>query len=251
MYHNNTATTPILDYEDIELSQLVESIYATSEHDFLRQAYFEVMNRVYPIYTIDEYQPTSVTLKKRKGSCTQRAALVEAMARSVGIPTRIHAYWVDGTFWYPRFPRWTHVFIPKRILLLWSEFLIEDHWLDFSELIAPLETLATHADSGFTNQEETLFDAIAIRPVDFGNKLERCECGGRYNLSHYVLGDGGIFDDRETALEFYGSFQHTWRGIAFQMMFAGKTVTVAAPKLIRDRVYRVETELSSSLEIAS
>lgn len=251
MYHNNLSTTPILDYNNRELSQLVESIYASSEHDFLRKAYLEVMRRIYPIYTIDEYQPASVTLKKEKGSCTQRAALVEAMARSVGIPTRIHALWIDGTFWYPRFPRWTYPFIPKRILLLWSQFLIEDQWLDFAEVIASLEELATHSDSGFTNHAETLYDAIAIRPVDFDNRLARCECGDRYDLSHYVLGDGGMFDDRVTALEYYGSFQHTWRGMAFQMMFAGKTVAVADPTLIQERLYRVETNVSDSLDIAS
>lgn len=251
MYHNNITTTAILDYDEPRLAQLVEDIYAPSEHDFLRKAYLEVMRRVYPIYTIDEYQPASVTLEKGEGSCTQRTALVEAMARSVGIPTRNHVLWIDGKFWRPRFPRWTYPFIPKRILLLWSEFRIDNRWLDFSELIAPLESLATHADHGFTNNAETLYDAVAIRPVDFSNRLGKCACGDRYDLSHYVVGDGGIFDSRDLALEYYGSFQHTLRGMVFQMMFAGKTLAVADPKLIKQRVYPIHADATKPVEVAS
>ncbi len=242
--------TPILDYDNPKLAQAVEEIFASSEHEFLQKAYLDVMQRVYPIYNIDELQSASVTLEKGIGSCTQRTALVEAMARAVGIATRIQVLWIKGEFWYPRFPRWTYPFIPKRIMLLWPEFYIENEWLDFSEVIAPLETLTHHADTGFTNYAETIYDAIAVRPVDFDNKLSQCECGDQYDLSHQVLGSGGYFTSRDEALANYGSFQHSPRGIAFQIMFAGKTLPIADPKLIAEQIYPIPANTKEDVRIA-
>jgi hypothetical protein len=233
----NLIPTPIMDYDNPLVAEAVESIFAETERDFLRKAHHHVMQTVYPIYNIDELQPVSVTLQKAKGSCTQRTAYVEAMARAVGIPTRARVLWVSGKFWYPRFPLWAHPFMPNRTMLLWPEFHIDDKWLDFSEIFAPLEALASHSESGFTNSAETLFDAIAVRPVDFKNHLQKCECGDAYDLSSVVVADGGLFSTRDAALEHYGSFQHTWRGVAFQLLFAGKTIPIADPSLIQQDIY--------------
>lgn len=247
MRTQNLKPTAIMDYDNPVIAEFVEGLYAISERDFLRVAYLEVMKRVYPIYDINELQPASTTLQKEVGSCTQRTALLEAMARSVGIPTRSQVYWIDGRFWHPRFPRWTYPFIPKRIMLLWTAFYIDNEWVDFSELIAPLENLADYATTGFTNEEETIFDAIAVRPVDLTNKLADCDCDSAFDLSHYVLEDGGIFDSRDDALAHYGSFQHTWRGIAFQLMFAGKTLDIADPKRVINQVYQAKSDSSYRL----
>jgi hypothetical protein len=233
MNSQNLTSTTILDYQHPLIAQVVASIRASSDREFLRQAHRYIMDAVHPIYNIDELQPASLTLEKGIGSCTQRTACVEAMARAFAIPTRTRILWIAGKFWYPRFPRWTYPFIPERIMLLWPEFYVDELWLDFSEIIAPLEVLASYANSGFTNEAETIFDAVAVRPVDFTNRLGECGCGHTYDLSSYVLDDGGIFASRDDALHHYGSFQHTLRGVAFQLLYAGKTTSVTDPSLIQ------------------
>ena len=245
MNKQNLMPTVIMDYTNPQVAEAIESIFAQSEREFLRKAHHYVMQTVYPIYDLDELQAVSVTLQKAKGSCTQRTAYVEAMARAVGIPTRTRVLWIAGKFWHPRFPLWAHPFMPSRTMLLWPEFYLDDTWLDFSELIAPLEALASHADSGFTNAAETLFDAIAVRPVDFSNQLRKCDCGDTYDLSSVVVDEGGIFASRDAALQLYGSFQHTWRGVAFQILFAGKTIPIADPSLIQKDIYPSDNALSS------
>lgn len=51
------------------------------------------------VYTLDEFQPASETLKERRGSCSQRLACLGALARARGTGTRVRARWVAGRFW--------------------------------------------------------------------------------------------------------------------------------------------------------
>ena len=56
-----------------------------------------------PVYSVDEWQPTSKTLRKRRGSCSQQMASLVAVARTRDIPTRVRAIYVEGSFWYRDF----------------------------------------------------------------------------------------------------------------------------------------------------
>jgi hypothetical protein len=72
--------------------------------NFLRAAHSAVSEHVKPVYTIREFQPSSRTLALGRGSCSQRLACLEALARLRGIGTRVRALWLAGTFWNRRFP---------------------------------------------------------------------------------------------------------------------------------------------------
>jgi hypothetical protein len=50
--------------------------------------------------------------------------VLEAVARAIGVPTRVRGLLVDGVFWYPRFPR-SKPLVPERVLLAWPEFLLD------------------------------------------------------------------------------------------------------------------------------
>lgn len=113
---------------------------------------------VKPIYTVNELQPASHTLRKRMGSCSQRMACLEALSRAAGIATRSRALRVSGRFWYPRF-RGLSMFIPRSILLVWPQFYFDGAWVDFDELYGSPEDLARRADHGFSNDGESVFDA--------------------------------------------------------------------------------------------
>ncbi len=136
---------------------------------FLRSAHLYLMKALQPVHSVNERQLASITLQKKEGSCSQRAAVLEAIARAAGIPTRVHAFGVKGSFWYLRF-RFTRPFIPKCILLLWPQFYIDDNGLDFDELHASIDQLATNTTDGFTDTGESLFEAVAATPVDFLGK---------------------------------------------------------------------------------
>lgn len=131
----NLAATSILDFHDAEVQRLArEFVQAASDEDLrLQRAHRHLAELLRPVYSVDESRPASVTLRERKGSCSQRIACLEAVARALSIPTRVRALRVSGSFWYPRFPFW-RAFIPRSVLLLWPQFFLGGSWIDFDEI---------------------------------------------------------------------------------------------------------------------
>src|SRR5579884_1082618 len=136
--------TPILDHKHPLLARFTEELLAERPADdraFLQMAHQRLSERLSPVYTLRERQPASTTLARGYGSCSQRMAVLEAIARSAGIGTRSRALWIDGQFWSPRFQK-LHSVLPRRILLAWPEFFLDGHWVDIAELYGSLPEMA-------------------------------------------------------------------------------------------------------------
>ncbi len=221
----NLAPTPVLDSRAPAILSLAAQPGAgdPSSRKFIRAAHRGIAEAVQPVYTVDEFQPASVTLRKGRGSCSQRMACLEAVCRARGIPTRVRGLWVAGRFWFPRF-RLTRPFIPRRILLAWPQFHVDGQWVDFDEIFGSTSELASLASGGFTNTGETLFEAVAATPVDFLGKSRSCGavCAPGVDLSGFVVGDAGIFDSRDELFAACGSLQHTLCGRLFERVFGGR-----------------------------
>ncbi|WP_254699199.1 transglutaminase domain-containing protein [Rhodococcus sp. SGAir0479] len=169
-----------------------------SEADYLRRAHGWVQGAVRPVYALDDLQPASVTVAKSRGSCSQRLAVVEALARRAGIATRVEGLVLRGEFWYPRF-RYLRPFVPDRVLLAWPSFLVDRGWLDASAVFSEGCRLQSTA---FSNRgSETLFDAAARARIRWG---ETPVSSGCVDLSGYVVESLGTFDSRDDLFGAYG-----------------------------------------------
>lgn len=101
----STRPTATLDWEHPAVGALVERIPRSGDaRESLRVAHGIIAREVRPVYSVDDLRRASRTLKLGRGSCSQRMAVLEAVARAVGVPTRVRGLLVDGRFWYPRFP---------------------------------------------------------------------------------------------------------------------------------------------------
>jgi transglutaminase-like putative cysteine protease len=220
----NLTPTAILDFDHKEVRELLATLLTPDAPGrlFLQRAHRHLAQTVRPVYSVNEWQPVSRTLQKGRGSCSQRIACLEAVARAAGIPTRVRAFRVKGSFWYPRFGL-TRYFIPKQILLVWPQFLLHDAWLDFDELYAPLEQLAATAARGFTNAGESLFEAVGDTPIDFLGKTCGLACAKpEHDLSKFLVRNEGFFDTRDEVFQRLGSFQFTLRGRVFEAVFGDR-----------------------------
>ena len=220
----NLIPTVILDFDQSEVQDLVKLLRQSTHPDraFLQKVHSYLSQSLLPVYSANEWQPVSKTLRDRQGSCSQRMACLEAVARAAGIPTRVHAFHVKGAFWYPRF-RILRSLIPNRVLLVWPQFFLQGVWLDFDELYLPIAQLAAASTSGFTNDGESLFEAVQHTPVDFLGKTCGLECARpEHNLSKFILEDQEFFDSRDDAFKQFGSFQQTIRGRLFEVFFGGR-----------------------------
>ncbi|MEO3875275.1 transglutaminase domain-containing protein [Nonomuraea sp. B12E4] len=181
----------------LELLAEIQSLSPGTERSFLITAHQLIAARVRPVYAMNERQSVSTTLRLSRGSCSQRLALLEAVARGRGIATRVRGLLLDGRFWHARFPR-LRAPIPRHVVLAWPEFLLEGQWVTASELYGDLNAL--RAGGRFTNTGgETLFDAIAHTAVDWdGTTCSSCDLSGQ------VRADLGYCASRDDLFQQHG-----------------------------------------------
>lgn len=112
--------------------------------------------------------------------------------------------------------------IPRRVLLVWPQFFTEHGWLDFDELYDSIRGLVLAAPHPFTNDGESLFEAVRHSPVDlFGKSCDSGEACSA-DLSRFVVGNEGFFDVRDEVFAKFGSLENTIRGKAFEVLFGGR-----------------------------
>jgi transglutaminase-like putative cysteine protease len=198
----NLTSTKILDHAHPLVQSLVAQLSSSqpSQRTFVQAVHRYIGEKMKAVYSIDEDRPVSETLRLNTGSCGQRMAVVEALARGYGVPTRVRAVWLDRRFWFSRLPL-LRFFLPPRTLMPWSQFYLEGSWVDLDELFGPITELAagTPVKHAFTNRGESLFDAVRHMPVDLFGKLKGTSYAS-YDISNMVVGDDGIFETRDELL---------------------------------------------------
>ena len=195
--------TAILNWSSSEVGALTSELGSVGNgRDLLQRAHSLIAARVRPVYAVDDAQPVSHTLARGRGSCSQRLAVLEAVARASGIATRSRGLLVNGTFWYPRFRRLRFA-VPDVVLLAWPEFCLDEAWVSASELFGPLGSGGRTAE--FTNADgETLFDALARGVVDWDGVTSKPGTCSTCDLSATVLHDLGRFDSRDELFTRHG-----------------------------------------------
>ncbi|WP_435856402.1 transglutaminase domain-containing protein [Streptomyces tanashiensis] len=238
----STRPTPILDREHPLVTALVARVLRESEargavtdRARLQVAHGILVTAVRPVYSVEDRRRVSRTLRLGRGSCSQRMAVLEAVARSLGVETRVRGLLVDGTFWYPRFPK-LRAFVPEEVLLAWPEFRLDgadgptgadgdngadgptgadgdngadastgadaSAWVPIAELFTGLGP-AEHG-GGFTNSgAETLFEAVARTTVDW-DAPAACAGSAPCDLSAHLRTDLGRFSSRDELFDLHG-----------------------------------------------
>jgi transglutaminase-like putative cysteine protease len=190
----NLTATHILDHQHPAIRRLASTLPTTGPHaDLVRAAHRRIGEAIRPVYSVDERRPASRTLLRGAGSCSQRFAVLEAVARASGIPTRVRAMRVQGSFWYPRF-RLLRPLVPRMVVLVWPAFYLDEDWVDVADLYPAVAT-----DAGFTNDGETLFDAVQNVQIDWDGTRGVPSC----DLSGAVGEDLGVFACRDDVFAVY------------------------------------------------
>ena len=222
----NLSATAILDHRHAEVQALVGQLSQSnpSPRAFVQAAHRYLGEKMKAVYSIDEDRPVSETLRLNEGSCGQRMATVEALARGYGVATRARALWLDRKFWFSRLPL-LRFFLPPRTLMPWSQFYLEDRWVDFDELFGPIDELAANSPvkHPFTNRGESLFDAVRHMPVDFFGKLKGTHYAS-YDISNVVVGEGGIFDTRDELLAKLEKKPDWFGRLLFNTLYGGRKI---------------------------
>ncbi|ALG06634.1 transglutaminase domain-containing protein [Kibdelosporangium phytohabitans] len=193
----SVAPTRVVDWDHPLVAGFASRVPSGEPVDLLRSAHRLIASAVRPVYAVEDAQPVSRTLRRGRGSCSQRLAVLEAVARASGIPTRVRGLVVDGRFWYPRFRRLRSL-VPSEVVLAWPEFRVDGGWLGVAELFGDLASRGTCG--AFTNADgETLFDALSRTAVDWDGVT-----GTSCDLSARILADLGRFSSRDELFATHG-----------------------------------------------
>ena len=221
----NLSPTAILDYQQPAVAALISRVGEShpSPADYVRLAH-GTLGRMSAVYSIDDTRPASQTIELNQGSCAQRMACLETLARGNGIATRVRALWLVRAFWFSRLPLLKSA-LPARTLMPWPQFYIDGRWVDFDEIYGPMVQIAEHAayDHPFTNAGESLFDAVRHTPVDFFGKLKGTPFA-RYDLSAFVAEDGGFFDTRDELMQVPGAQSSKIGKLIFDVLYGGRPI---------------------------
>lgn len=194
------APTLILNFESQGITRLValsrQLAQSTEALAVLEAAHSIICHEVRAVYALEEMTPAARTLARGFGSCSQRLAILESVARAIGIPTRVRALLIDRSFWYPRFPN-VGFALPDTILLAWPEFSIQQ-WRPASELFGKV---GCRGGGAFTNSGgETLFEAAGRCAIDWDGQSGDTA----YDLSRFLRADYGYFANRDDAFKQLG-----------------------------------------------
>ncbi|MFE5776666.1 hypothetical protein [Brachybacterium sp. NPDC056505] len=218
----STAPTAILDHRSAAVTALVGRAHgaatSTDPRSVLQAAHRIIATEISPVYALDETVPASRILARGTGSCSQRLAVLESVARAIGVRTRVRALLIDASFWYDRFgpARWV---LPDAMLLVWPELELAsqrpgaspgehavptaDRWADArwtsaAELFGPI---GCRGGTAFTNTgSETLFEAAGRCAIDWDGRSDEPD----FDLSGFVRHDYGRFTDRDEAFALLG-----------------------------------------------
>ncbi|WP_418960189.1 transglutaminase domain-containing protein [Streptomyces tritici] len=211
-----TRPTPILDLAHPRVGELVRCVEAAApavgtrpwpeelRAELLRRAHRRISATVRPVYSVQDERPVSEVLRRGRGSCSQRLAVLEAVARTGGVATRVRGLLVDGALWYPRFPRMRRL-VPDHVVLAWPEFRLGDGWLPVSELFGGLDELSARPGGGFTNAgPETLFEALSRTAIDWDGATACPADAAGCDLAAHVVADLGHYDSRDDLFAHHG-----------------------------------------------
>lgn len=184
--------TRILDHASPHLQRFIADekvARAATPASIVRTAHEAIGRRLSAVYSVNELTPASQVVRRGSGSCSQRFAVLEAIARSFGIRTRVRGLLVDGGYWNGRFPRLAGL-IPHQVVIAWPEFLVDGAWLDTSALFEDCESGCA---GWFLNSgPSTLFDAARDHRLEWGSSASDDGSGGvaRVDLGYFTDRDG-------------------------------------------------------------
>ncbi|MCG7310129.1 hypothetical protein [Brachybacterium sp. ACRRE] len=216
----STAPTPILDHRSAAVTTLVDrardAAVSTGPRTVLQAAHRVIATEISPVYALDETVPASRIIARGTGSCSQRLAVLESVARAIGVRTRVRALLIDASFWYDRFgpARWV---LPDAMLLVWPELELASQryagttagnwadaggpgagWTSAAELFG---SIGCRGGAAFTNTgSETLFEAAGRCAIDWDGRTDEPD----FDLSGFVRHDYGRFTDRDEAFALLG-----------------------------------------------
>ena len=194
MMENLLKETALLNYNDLQIQKLINSRgwWDLSEKDRILAIYNYVRDEIIFGYNASDVMSAVSVLKEGYGQCNTKGTLFMALLRAVGIPCRIHGFYVDKVIQKGVMKSFYYRQSPKEILHSWVEVFYVGGWLNLEGFILDVNYLGKLQDK-FKDCRGS-FCGYGVAVQDFENPpIEWNECD-TYIQKEGIVKDLGLFD---------------------------------------------------------
>ncbi|MDR2720141.1 MAG: transglutaminase family protein [Nitrososphaerota archaeon] len=186
--------TALLNYNDLQIQKLINGRgwRDLSEKDRILAIYNFVRDEIIFGYNASDVMSAVSVLKEGYGQCNTKGTLFMALLRAVGVPCRIHGFYVDKVIQKGVMKSFYYRQSPKEILHSWVEVFYAGGWLNLEGFILDVNYLGKLQDKFKDCMGSFCGYGVAVQ--DFENPpIEWNECD-TYIQKEGIVKDLGLFD---------------------------------------------------------
>lgn len=198
--------TSLVDYNHPSIRKLVEERQwdQLSDYDKIREIYDYVRNEIPFGYNRSDDIPASEVLRDGCGQCNTKSILLMALLRKVGIPCRIHGFYIDKRMQKGALTGLVYFFAPQKIVHAWTEVYYENKWLALEGVIIDDPYLSRVKDRLCSSDGGFIGYGVAVKNREQINLCWRGE--STYIQSFSITEDLGYYDHPD---EFFSTYNNT------------------------------------------
>ncbi|MDT8976219.1 transglutaminase family protein [Paenibacillus sp. chi10] len=198
--------TALVDYNHPSIQKLIieRSWKEAKEYDKIRDIYDYVRNQIKFGYNRGDDIPASEVLADGYGQCNTKSILLMALLRGVGIPCRIHGFYIDKKMQKGALTGIVYTFAPRNIVHAWTEVHYQGKWLALEGVIIDDTYLHQVKDRLCSYNDGHIGYGIAVKDVKNINLCWRGDSTYIQNFS--ITEDLGYYDNPD---EFFAAYNNT------------------------------------------
>lgn len=186
--------TPLLDYSNVLIQQLVESKKWKNLGTFecIKAIYDFVRDDILFGYNIDDSISASKVLSDGYGQCNTKGTLFMTLLRACNIPCRVHGFTIDKKLQKGAMTGLVYKLAPQNVFHSWVEVLFEDKWYELEAFILDKSYLKKLQKSNINCTGAFCGYGVAVK--DFRNPVIDFDRNNTYIQSEGINNDFGVYD---------------------------------------------------------
>ncbi|MBG9735462.1 transglutaminase-like domain-containing protein [Paenibacillus alvei] len=198
--------TPLVDYNHPTIQKLILERFWNEANDYekIRQIYDYVRNQIKFGYNRGDDIPASEVLADGYGQCNTKSILLMALLRGVGIPCRIHGFYIDKKMQKGALTGIVYTFAPRNIVHAWTEVQYQEKWIALEGVII---------DDPYLYQVKEMLCSYNGGHIGYGvsvkdkKNINLCWRGDSTYIQNFsITEDLGCFDSPD---EFFAAYNNT------------------------------------------
>jgi hypothetical protein len=201
--NNLLKETPLINYSQTSIRTLIENRgwRDMNEKERILAIYNYVRDEIPFGYNISDNIPAAAVLKDGFGQCNTKGTLFMALLRAVGVPCRIHGFFIDKILQKGAMKGFYYLQAPKEILHSWIEIFYNGKWLNLEGFILDMKYLQK-LQAKF-NDCEGAFCGYGVATQDFRNPPIEWNENDTYVQKDGITKDLGVFDSPDDLFSAY------------------------------------------------